>query len=222
MKYIMMKQDLHLHSDFSDGKSSIAEMVDCAIKLGIEKICFTDHVRRDTPWVESYHATVREQALKHSNKIQVSCGVEAKLLDHCGTLDLPVLPFDDIVVVAAIHRIPKGKGEFLSGDTILDDIEASLDAWMKTLEGTISNKRIDRLAHPFSHIPKLRKHKDDSAFWSEILSVFRNTEYDIEYNTKYDNSMVPDYVWSELRNRIVFGSDSHSTFELTQRNSIVE
>ena len=55
----MMKKDTHLHSKFSDGKNSIEEMVLTAIKLGLEEVAFTDHVRRDTKWLDKYAAEIK-------------------------------------------------------------------------------------------------------------------------------------------------------------------
>ena len=40
-----MFYDYHMHSSFStDGKSTMEEMVKKSIELGLEEICFTDHV----------------------------------------------------------------------------------------------------------------------------------------------------------------------------------
>ena len=37
------KINLHIHSIYSDGNNSIREIVDKAIKLGLDYICITDH-----------------------------------------------------------------------------------------------------------------------------------------------------------------------------------
>ena len=43
-----MFYDYHMHSSFStDGKSTMEQMVKKSIELGLEEICFTDHVDYD-------------------------------------------------------------------------------------------------------------------------------------------------------------------------------
>jgi len=43
--------DLHMHSDFSDGKLSIAELVDLHGKRGFGAIAITDHLCEQTHWI---------------------------------------------------------------------------------------------------------------------------------------------------------------------------
>ena len=50
----MIKEDFHLHSNFSDGENSLEEMTKKAIDLRYRKIAFTDHVRSETDWLGIY------------------------------------------------------------------------------------------------------------------------------------------------------------------------
>ncbi|MFZ0974784.1 MAG: PHP domain-containing protein, partial [Solirubrobacteraceae bacterium] len=81
------RQDMHVHSTFSDGAHSLEENVAEAESLGLVELGCVDHVRVDTDWVPAYAAAVA--ALRERTEVRLQCGIEAKLLDTAGALDLP-------------------------------------------------------------------------------------------------------------------------------------
>src|SRR4051794_8530439 len=101
-------QDMHVHSTYSDGAGSVAENVAQAERAGITALTCVDHVRRDTEWVTSFVDEVRE--LGTLTEIELRSGIEAKILDTSGELDLP----DDLGgvdrIYAADHRVPLDDG----------------------------------------------------------------------------------------------------------------
>ncbi len=101
-------QDMHVHSTYSDGVGTVAENIVQAERAGLAALTCVDHVRRDTDWVSSFAAEVRE--LAGGTKVEVRSGVEAKILDTSGELDLP--PDIDGVdrIYAADHRVPLDDG----------------------------------------------------------------------------------------------------------------
>ena len=84
-----LDEDYHVHSAFSDDAvSTLAENVRAAARdRGLRVLCLVDHVRRDSPWVADYTAAVA--ALRPVPGLEVVAGVEAKILDSQGHLDLP-------------------------------------------------------------------------------------------------------------------------------------
>jgi len=101
-------QDMHVHSTFSDGADRIEDNIAEAEALGLSALGCVDHVRADTAWVPDYVAAV--EALRATTGLELSCGIEAKLLDTTGALDLP----DDIegvdAIYAADHQVPLPEG----------------------------------------------------------------------------------------------------------------
>ncbi|HPZ75142.1 MAG TPA: PHP domain-containing protein, partial [Candidatus Pacearchaeota archaeon] len=98
---------MHLHSNYSDGQNTLEEVIICAISLGINKICFTDHVWKTSEWVEDYLNEIEYLRIKYQTNIDIIAGVEAKLLNLDGEIDLDDSLYNKKVrVVAAIHRIP--------------------------------------------------------------------------------------------------------------------
>jgi putative hydrolase len=65
-------------------------------------------VRADTDWVPSYVDAVRR--LRGETAVELRCGIEAKLLDTTGALDLPGR-FDGVdAIYAADHQVPLAEG----------------------------------------------------------------------------------------------------------------
>lgn len=81
-------EDFHVHSTFSDdGASTLAENVETAQERGLSTLCLADHVRRDTAWLPEFLGAV--SAYRRLAGLAVLSGVEAKVLDASGQLDLP-------------------------------------------------------------------------------------------------------------------------------------
>lgn len=89
----MIKADYHLHTNFSsDSKTPMEEMVKQAISLGLDRICFTDHMDYDFPkqyemsfqfCMEDYWKQI-DQMQKKYPQIQILKGVECGLQDGLG------------------------------------------------------------------------------------------------------------------------------------------
>ena len=152
------RSDLHVHSTFSDGASTVEENVASAAGHGMHTLGLVDHVRRDTDWVPSFVSAVR--ALNGTAGLRILCGVEAKILDRTGTIDMPAdMPSLDYVLVAD-HQLPRPEGPMHPRDAseLLARRELSVDAVVDDLvEATVNSLGCyDRviLAHLFSILPK--------------------------------------------------------------------
>lgn len=99
--------DLHTHSDVTDGTASPEAMADAAVAAGLHTWGLSDHVRADSMWLPEY--AVRVRAIVRPG-LTVQCGIEVKMLDSSGRLDLPAaLPELDYVLVAD-HQYPAADG----------------------------------------------------------------------------------------------------------------
>ena len=163
--------DHHVHSVFSDGRNTIAENVAQARCRGLHTLCLVDHVRADTDWVprfvEATTELIEADRATHTEPLEIRRGVETKVLDRAGHLDLPpgLEELDHILV--ADHRFPLADGphdprEIRDGrtegawsdaelaDSLLDAVENSLEA--------VAGRGI--LAHMFSILPKAGMSED--------------------------------------------------------------
>ncbi|MEM7091792.1 MAG: PHP domain-containing protein [Actinomycetota bacterium] len=150
--------DAHVHSTFSDGRDAPETNVAVAEERGLRSISIVDHVRRDTDWVGDFVRTIR--AIDRRSPLDVRCGVEAKLLDTAGGLDLPasLVGIDHILV--ADHQVPLEDGlhapaavrrRLEQGDIapslVIDHLVEATAAAAERHDGVV-------IAHLFSALPK--------------------------------------------------------------------
>lgn len=186
-----LREDLHTHSTFSDGKGTLTENLAAARARGLERLGCVEHVRAATPWVAEYSNTVA--ALRAEAGLELVCGVEAKLLDQGGGLDLPAeLPGVDRVYVAD-HQVPLGRAVW-SPRHIADALrsrdvlpEAILAALVDAYVGAMRSVRNVVLAHPFSVLPKcgLSEESLDELSLERLLSAARRTGAVLEIDERW-------------------------------------
>lgn len=97
--------DLHMHTTWTDGARSVAEMHGRAIEAGLTHILFSEHSRRTSgDWFSRFAAEVR--ALP-TDQCHALVGTEVKIDDFEGRLDIA----DDVrrecdLIMASVHRFP--------------------------------------------------------------------------------------------------------------------
>lgn len=187
-----LDEDHHVHSVFSDDAvSSLDQNVRAARRRGLRIVCFADHVRRDSPWVADYTAAVA--ALRPVPGLELVAGVEAKILDSQGQLDVPAqLPGVDRVLIAD-HQFP---GE--AGPVHPREVRAQLAAGQRTpeevIDGLISatvralgQVAAAQLAHLFSLLPKMGLAESDvpGPALAKLAQAARRAGARLEVNEKW-------------------------------------
>jgi putative hydrolase len=162
---IGVRQDMHVHSTFSDGRDTIEDNVAEAERLGLIELTCVDHVRVDTEWVADYAAAVRQ--VNASTPVVLRCAVEAKLLDTAGNLDLPGDLVGVDAIYAADHQVPLPDGprtpreiKALMADGALSSTEVMVAIVTSTAEALRRHSPVV-IAHLFSVLPKLGLSEDD-------------------------------------------------------------
>lgn len=212
-----LDEDYHVHTTFSDDAvSTPADNVAAAVRADLSTVCLVDHVRADTTWVPRQVATVRW--LDRSAPLTVLSGVEAKILDADGHLDLPDSAHQADLVLIADHQYPSGsgpvtpaavaaqlaRGELRAGDVVAILVEATVAA-MHRVERPV-------VAHPFSLLPKLGLDESDvsDTLIYHLAIGARSTGALVEVNEKWD---CPGPRLAAALDRrgvhLVAGSDSH-------------
>jgi putative hydrolase len=156
---ISLHEDRHVHSRFSDGEGTLLENIAAAEALELQELTCVEHVRISTDWVPAYVEAVR--AARASTAVRLSCGIEAKLLDTSGALDLPP-EIDGIdAIYAADHQVPLADGphhprqiraEIESGER---DPEAVIEAIVTSTAAAVGRYPRVVVAHLFSVLPKI-------------------------------------------------------------------
>ncbi len=152
-----IKGDLHVHTQWSDGKGTLEEMAEAAKSLGYEYIAIVDHFRfaQAIPGLDAEGLGRQVEEIKRLNEgfdgFRLLCGVEANILPD-GSIDVPRDVLGELdLVVAAVHtqmRMPKRE-------------------MTKRLLAAIENEDVDIIAHPSGRL--IGERSAYEADWDEIF-----------------------------------------------------
>lgn len=215
--------DLHTHSSQTDGADPMALMADAALAAGLHTWGLSDHVRVGTTWLPEYTSAVR--ALRREDLV-IRCGVEAKILDVTGRLDLPVsLPPLDYVLIAD-HQFPGTdgpehpssvraaieSGQMSPSDVVTQLVTATAAAVRRSPAPPI-------VAHLFSLLPKCGVDEADvpDELLDELAAACRSVDGAVEVNEKWrcPSTRVLTRL-DEAGVRLVAGSDAHRAADVGQ------
>jgi DNA polymerase (family X) len=204
-----LRGDLHAHSTYTDGRSSIDEMARAAQKIGLNYLAITDHSRRVAMAHGLDPKRLREQRLeieragKLVKGITILRGIEVDILDD-GSLDLPDDALADLDwVVASVHYK-------------LDQNPAQMT---RRLTKAICNRNVDVIGHPSG---RLLGHRDPSEFdLAEVLRVACEEGCALEVDSQPDRLDLSDTACLAAKHagvKLVISSDAHSPrdFELLE------
>ena len=202
-----LRGDLHTHSRYSDGKSTIEEMVERAAELGYEYIALSDH----SPSERVAHGLDRKRLEKKITEIEalrkerkdrpphILIGSEVDILGD-GKLDYP----DDIlakldVVIAAIHSSFRQEKDRITGRL--------LDA--------IAHPYVDVIAHPTSRLIGSRDALGMD--FERVIEASAKSGVALEVNGsmyRLDLNDVMAKAAQEAGALLAIGSDAHSKAQL--------
>jgi DNA polymerase (family 10) len=169
-----VRGDLHVHSDWTDGTVTIAEMAEGARARGYEYIAPTDHSRRvamthglDPAWLARQIHEIDRLNEKFKN-FAILKGIEVDILKD-GSLDLPDSSLAKLdTVVAAVHShfdLPR---------------QAQTDRVVRALE----NRHVSILAHPTGRLIGEREPYDIDM--DRVISAARKAGCYLEINAEPD------------------------------------
>jgi putative hydrolase len=222
---LSLDEDFHVHSRFSDGVDMPIDNVLAATAVGLKRLGCVDHVRRDTTYVPEFVAAIRE--LRSRTAIELMIGIEAKILDVSGALDLPgTIEGVDLVYVAD-HQVPTSTGsvsprvvrehvESKAGHaaSVIEELVAATVAAMRRGSGTRARLV---LAHLFSVLPKIGidEHAVPDGAIRRIVDTAAETATIIEVSERW-RCPGPRVVAAALESgvRVVASTDSHAARDI--------
>ena len=191
----LVRTDHHVHSTWSDDAvSTTLENLAAARDAGLASVRMVDHVRTSTTYVPEFLAEVA--ALPPVEGLEVLTGVEAKILDASGRLDVPA----DLVIGAggvdrvliADHQFPGPDGPWSPRRT-LEEIERglhpqdALDILVTATVRAMTQAGRGQLAHLFSLLPKIGLHESEllDEHIAAIADAAVRTGTTVEVNEKW-------------------------------------
>jgi len=200
-----IKNDLHVHSEWSDGDNTIEEMVSAAKRLGYSCIAITDHSQslRVANGLSIADLKKKRHEIDKINKklkgFRVLYGTEVEI-DSQGGIDYPdkVLKEFDLVV-AAIHSGFKQSREQLT----------------KRIIKACRNRYVHIIAHPTGRLWGVREAYDIDL--DAILKAAGDTNTYLEINAfpqRLDLNDLHCRKAKEMGVRLAIGTDAHSSEQL--------
>ena len=200
-----IKGDFHVHTDWSEGRNTLEEMIGAAQRLGYEYIAVTDHSKA----LGVAHGMNEERMLAQIEKIQklneklpdfhIFTGVEVDIKADA-SLDFQ----DDIleqceVVVAALHTGQRQTRREITGRLIT----------------AMENENVDIIAHPTGRIIGERDAYDVDI--DALLDAAAGTGTVLEINAYPGRLDLSDFNARKAKNRgvnMAIGTDAHNTGHL--------
>lgn len=200
-----IKGDLHVHSNWSDGGSSIEELVKEAIVLGYEYIAITDHSQglKIAGGLDKEKLKQKRKEMDHLSKkyknIRIMYGTEVDI-DSDGRLDYS----DDIlkqmdIVIGAIHSGFKQSREKLT----------------RRIVKACQNQHVHMIAHLTGRLWGAREPYEVDL--KEILKVCRDTDTVLEVNSfpqRLDLNDINCRMAKDFGVRIAINTDAHIAKQL--------
>ncbi|MDP2924365.1 MAG: DNA polymerase/3'-5' exonuclease PolX [Candidatus Omnitrophota bacterium] len=200
-----IKGDLHVHSKYSDGVSSLPELARKAQVLGYDYVGICDHsqslkVANGLSEAEVFKKLKEIRKINKKAKAKLLCGTEVDISSD-GSLDYPdslLREFD--LVIAAIHR----------------GFKQSKSELTKRIISACKNKYVNVIAHPTGRLWGARDAYEIDL--DEILKVCRNQQVALEINCypqRLDLNDVSALKAKKMNVKLCLGTDSHKTEQLT-------
>ena len=221
--------DWHTHSTTTDGADTLEAMAVAGAAAGLHTLGLSDHVRAATTWLPEYVSTVRGL---RAGGVQIRCGVEVKMLDASGRLDLPAeLPSLDYLLVAD-HQYPGEDGP-LHPDLVREDLSAGRRSPASAVEQLVAATCAALrgspfpaiVAHPFSLLPKcgLDESAVSEAMLDELAAAAIETDAAVELNEKWRCPSPRVLAGLATRGvRLTAGSDAHRAADVGRWGYLLE
>lgn len=192
--------DLHVHSKYSDGAASLAEIADRAAALGFSWVAICDHSAslKVAGGVSIEDLKRKIKAIRAFNEkrgpVKLLCGTEVDI-DSSGKLDYPDELLRQLdIVIAAIHTGFKQDRKTLTGRII----------------SAMQNPYVDIIAHPTGRL--MGEREPYALDMEEIIRVAAETRTALEINAYFkrlDLNDIQTKVAKEKGVQLAIGSDAH-------------
>jgi len=199
-----IRGDLQMHTHYSDGKHSVAEMVEACRARGYEYMAITDHSPSLTmigTKLEDFakqYAEIDELQERYDD-IRILKSAEVDILED-GTLDLDddILAMMDVVVIAVHSKFNMSRADMT-----------------RRITRAMSHPRANILAHPTGRL--INRREPYPVDVEELVAVAKGHGLMLELNAQPDRLDLRDFHLQMARDagvKIVISTDAHRTAEL--------
>ncbi|MGD8700510.1 MAG: PHP domain-containing protein [Gemmatimonadales bacterium] len=206
-----VNREMHLHTEYTDGEASIAEVIQRAESLGLAEIAFTEHVRADSAWFPEFADEVRRRAAGCG--VRVLVGAEVRIKDFEGSLDItPEIREHCDIVLASVHRFPGSNGSLRSFADVPRGDFAEIE--YRLARGFVKRGGADVLAHPGGMSLRQTGTFPD-AYFRSLMAECRERGVAIEISSSYLRDLSGFLnLLEEVDPLVSIGSDAHRLDEI--------
>ena len=200
-----IKGDLHVHTNWSDGRDTIEAMALAARELGYQYLVIADHSggRGIAHGLDTERLIQQMLEIKELNRrisgIHIFCGMEVDIRAD-GNLDMPDELLAELdIVTAAVHS----------------SFNQSQEQMTRRIIGAMENHNVDVLAHPTCRL--LPGREPVAVDMEAIFQAAARTNTVLEINampSRLDLKDIHAYRARELGVKLVINTDAHSTEHL--------
>ncbi len=231
-----MIADYHIHTHFStDSEVNPIDHINKAISLGMQELCFTDHIDFDYPLengnkififdADNYFETLLALKEQFQSKINIKIGVELGLNPNIYKQNTDFIHKYDFDFVIGSSHIVNGIDPYYK--EYWDGLD-SVQGIMKYYNAILDNVKLYESYNVYGHLDYIRRYVpdkhyiyNDSLFFDitdEILRKIIETGHGIELNTRGLSSGLTDFIptislikrYKALGGEIItLGSDAH-------------
>ncbi|MFH0970752.1 MAG: DNA polymerase/3'-5' exonuclease PolX [Candidatus Diapherotrites archaeon] len=205
VEYNEIKGDVHVHTNWDDGRNTTEEMVKKAISLGYEYVALTDHSPSDiianglSEKRIMKHWKEIEQLQKKYPKINILKGSEVAILKS-GKLDFPDRILKELdIVIASIHSGFKNDTQTMT----------------KRITNALENEYVHFMGHPTGRL--INKRNAYAFELEKVLTTAEKNRKGMEINAQpYRMDLNAQHVKECIRRKIplFINTDSHSAEEM--------
>ena len=210
------KIDMHMHTNWTDGKNSLFQMMDQANINKMNMIAITDHIRKESDYFWDYISEINK--VKNKYHMRIYSGFEAKILDVYGNIDISNVAVDMAdIIVASVHRISyMGKfqlpKEFSFEELAQQELNFSLSAIR-------NSKKINVIGHSGGmSISTYGKFPEE--YFENIVYECAKNDIAFEFNYKYHQvfEKILKQMLFEYNPYVSVGSDAHEVNKISDRS----
>ena len=206
--------DLHVHTNWTDGKNSTTEMHQEAEKLKLNAIFFSEHSRKESgEWFFKFCKEIEN--LPRNNCIPI-VGTEVKVLNLDGDLDFNIKykAYCELIM-ASVHRFPGEQTDNIWEKKVNLSSKQILKMEFDLMSASLKNPLTDILGHPFGMSIKRFGINPPEELFDEIIMLCKKYGKIFEINSRYHKqpkNLIRKCINSETL--ISIGSNAHSKNEL--------
>jgi putative hydrolase len=213
LRSVIPSVDGHIHTSYSDGRSTLDDYVLAAIEGNYRGICFTDHVDGTTRWFGKYVAEIAARN-RLCPKMEMLAGIEVRARDFSGNLNVhPEILEQADIVIGVVHSIPTEDGNGKIRPELFGP-EELLDRELQLSVALLNSDHVSVLGHPLGNYEQWYGPAPTAAY-REIFTIAKEVEKAVEINPKHINDL-PGFLSKccSVNPLVSLGSDAHEVHEL--------